>query len=141
MRIGQLAERSGVSAKALRHYEQVGVLPAPPRTESGYRDYGLDAIERVRFVRSGQRVGLSLRQLAGILEVRDTGRAPCTEALALVDARLRQVEESINKLQVLRDELAAVAAHGRKVDPSRCAAENVCVVINPSPPPSRGGAA
>lgn len=89
MKIGELAERSGVSPKALRHYERIGVMPAPSRTASGYRDYGPQALQRLDFIIAGRRVGLSLRQLAQILEVRDGGQAPCAEALALVDERLR----------------------------------------------------
>jgi len=133
MRIGELAERSGVSPKALRHYEQVGVMPAPPRTASGYRDYGPEVLQRLRFITAGRRVGLSLRQLAKILEVRDSGQAPCAEALALVDERLRDVEESIARLEALRAELAAVAERGRRIDPGACTAETVCAVINPQP--------
>jgi len=133
MRIGELAERAGVSPKALRHYERIGVMPAPPRTASGYRDYGPEALQRLRFVTAGRRVGLSLRQLAKILEVRDHGRAPCAEALALVDERLRDVEERIARLEAVRAELAAVAERGRHIDPEDCAADGVCAVINPRP--------
>ena len=131
MRIGELAKRSGVSPKALRHYERVGVMPPPSRTASGYRDYAPEAMQRLEFITAGQRVGLSLRQLAKILEVRDGGQAPCAEALALVDERLRDVEESIARLEALRAELVVVAERGRRVDPHDCAAESVCAVINP----------
>ena len=131
MRIGELAERSGVSPKALRHYERIGVMPAPSRTASGYRDYGPQALQRLDFIIAGRRVGLSLKQLAQILEVRDGGQAPCAEALALVDERLRDVEESIARLEALRADLVAVAERGRRMDPIDCAAETVCAVINP----------
>ena len=131
MRIGEIAERSGVTPKALRHYEQVGVMPVPSRTPSGYRDYGPDAIQRLQFITAGQRVGLTLRQLAKILEVRDGGQAPCAEALALVDGRLRDIEQSIARLEALRTELAAVAERGRRVAPDDCSADSVCAVINP----------
>ena len=56
-----------------------------------------------------------------------------TKALALVDQRLRDVEESIAKLEALRAELAAVAERGRSIDPDDCAADSVCAVINPGP--------
>src|SRR3546814_8918106 len=58
--IGELSERSNVPAKTLRFYEDVGVLPPPARTSSGYRDYDNSALDRLRFIASAQGAGLSL---------------------------------------------------------------------------------
>jgi DNA-binding transcriptional MerR regulator len=129
MRIGELAEQSGVTAKALRHYERVGLL-VPARTESGYRDYPTAALGRVQFILAGRRVGLSLRELRQILDVRDQGDAPCTRALALIDKRLREVQERIASLSALQAELSAVAEAGRLINPADCDEACICTVIN-----------
>jgi len=71
MRIGQLAAQTGFSVRTIRFYEQSGLLPAPPRTEGGYRVYDQDAVARLRFVRSAQTLGLSLAEIAEVLRIRD----------------------------------------------------------------------
>jgi MerR family transcriptional regulator, copper efflux regulator len=75
VRISQLAARSGIAARTIRFYEQAGLLPAPPRTTSGYRSYNDDAITRLRFVRSAQALGLSLVEIAEVLHIRGSQRA------------------------------------------------------------------
>ncbi len=129
MRIGELAARAGVTAKALRHYERVGLV-VPERTESGYRDYSASALGRIGFILAGQRVGLSLRELRGILELRDRGHAPCAHALDLVDQRLREIEERLASLSAMREELSAIAEAGRSLDPVDCDEACICEVIH-----------
>ncbi len=85
MRIGQLARRSGLAPSAVRYYEQLGLLPAPARTESGYRSYSSDAVDRLTFVRSAQAVGLTLAEVGQVLGVRDAGEAPCRVVTELLD--------------------------------------------------------
>lgn len=129
MRIGELAARTGVTSKALRHYERVGLL-APARAESGYRDYPIAALGRVRFIVAGRRVGLSLAELREILDVRDRGDAPCTRALAVIDQRLREVQERIASLSALQAELSAIAEAGRSINPADCDEACICTVIS-----------
>src|SRR5437879_5156559 len=74
MRIGELAERSGFTAKTIRFYEQTGVLPEPGRTSSGYRDYGEDFVERLGVVRRA-RVVLA-QELQGLLLLGDKPAEP-----------------------------------------------------------------
>jgi len=124
-----LAARAGVTAKALRHYERVGLV-VPARTEAGYRDYCVSALNRVQFILAGQRVGLSLRELREILEVRDSGDAPCARALALVDQRLREIEQRLANLTAMRAELSAISEAGRSIDPADCDEACICMVIN-----------
>jgi MerR family transcriptional regulator, copper efflux regulator len=81
MRIGELAERSGVSAKTIRYYEDIGLLPAPARLASGYRDYEPSTLDRLAFIRAAQAVGLSLGEIRGIVALRDEGQTPCGHVL------------------------------------------------------------
>ncbi|MCT1614878.1 MerR family transcriptional regulator, partial [Corynebacterium sanguinis] len=74
MRIGELAERAGTTAKTLRFYEEQGLLPPTERTPSGYRDYAPETVARIDFVHRGQAAGLTLAQIRQILDIRDGGQ-------------------------------------------------------------------
>ena len=69
MRISELAESAGVPASTVRYYERVGLMALPPRTASGYRDYGDDAAARLLFIARARRMGLSCEQITTLLPV------------------------------------------------------------------------
>ena len=73
MRIGELAEQAGTSTKAIRYYEQIGILTPPARTAAGYRTYDEAAMGRLSFVRAAQAVGLTLAEIRQIIAFRDDG--------------------------------------------------------------------
>src|SRR5690606_16567547 len=73
MRIGELAERLGVNPKTIRYYESIGLLSPPERTPAGYRIYGEDALERLTFIKTAQRLGITLDETREILALRDRG--------------------------------------------------------------------
>jgi DNA-binding transcriptional MerR regulator len=93
--IGEVAARSGVSRKALRLYETVGIIPAPRRTASGYRIYGEDTLEIVAFVTQARRRGFHLDEITDIVSIRRSGRAPCAHVLELVQRKLRHIEQTL----------------------------------------------
>lgn len=105
LRSGELARLCGVSTDTLRHYERIGVLAKPPRTNAGYRRYPASALGRVRLVRRAMAVGFSLEELARVLRVRDDGGAPCREVRELAAAKLAAIERRIEELATLRDQL------------------------------------
>jgi DNA-binding transcriptional MerR regulator len=105
---GELANLAGVSSDTLRHYERVGVLPRPPRTQSGYRRYPPSAVDRVRLIRRALAIGFSLDELRRVLQVRDRGGAPCRNVRALAAAKLDQTVQRIAELEALRDQLRAL---------------------------------
>ncbi|HVT11117.1 MAG TPA: MerR family transcriptional regulator [Fimbriimonadaceae bacterium] len=108
LRSGELAGLAGVSKDTLRHYERMGVLDAPRRTDSGYRLYPESALRRVRIVRSALDLGISLRDLADIFAMREAGTPPCEEIRKLANKRLAAVEKQIDALTALRDQLRSV---------------------------------
>ena len=65
MKIGELARSTGATVKTIRFYEDAGLMPAAPRTESGYRIYGTEAVERLEFIRKAKRLGMSLDHIGG----------------------------------------------------------------------------
>lgn len=129
MRIGELARRSGVPATALRYYEQLGLLPPPARTESGYRVYPAGAIDRLAFLRAAQAVGLTLAEVRQVLGVRDAGEAPCRVVTDLLEHRHVEVKARITELRRLERELAVLRARAAKLHPRDCDASGVCHVI------------
>ena len=76
MRIGELADHGSVSAKTVRYYESIGLLKEPLRTASGYRDYDAAAVERLCFIRDAQASGLTLAEIASVLELKQTANGP-----------------------------------------------------------------
>jgi len=108
MKSAELARLAGVSTDALRHYERVGVLPAPQRTAGNYRVYPAEALDRVRLIRRALSFGFSLAELARIFKVRERGGVPCGEARELGKAKLADVERRLAELASLRVQLKRV---------------------------------
>lgn len=106
LRVAELARLVGVNPDTIRYYERAGLLAAPPRTSSGYRLYPPAAADRVRFVQGCQRLGLRLREIAELLEVRDTGVCPCEPAEDLLRRRITELDAEVARLSALRGELA-----------------------------------
>jgi MerR family copper efflux transcriptional regulator len=134
MRIGDVAQRAGVSTKAIRYYEAIGVLPEPERTPSGYREYTRDAVERLGFVRSAQAVGLTLGEIREILAYRDRAEVPCAHVVDLIRRRATQIDEQITQLEAMRTELRRLERRSRTLRPEDCAPEEICHVIPRSGP-------
>lgn len=107
-RIGELARRTGVSTKTIRYYEAVGLLPAPGRTESGYRTYGEADAGRLAFIRAAKEFGFTLGEIREILAVRDRDELPCPYVLGLVRKKLADLQDRIRRLQLLSGDLEAI---------------------------------
>ena len=129
MRIGELARRSGVAPSALRYYEQVGLLPEPSRTMSGYRSYGDAVLERLSFIRSAQAVGLTLAEVRDVLGIRDAGEAPCRVVTDLIERRHAEVRSRIAELSALEHELSRLRERAASLQPRDCDPSGVCHVI------------
>ncbi|MBW3662737.1 MAG: heavy metal-responsive transcriptional regulator [Actinobacteria bacterium] len=120
MLIGEVASRTGVTTKTLRFYERQGLLPRPPRTPGGYRDYDTGAVDRVAFIKDAQAAGFTLAQIGEILAISDDGEPPCGHVTSLVQRRLDEVEQRLRELRQVRSQLRAVAERARDFDPAGC---------------------
>jgi DNA-binding transcriptional MerR regulator len=129
MRIGELARASGIAPSAVRYYEQLGLLPAPERTASGYRSYAGEAVDRLAFIRSAQAVGLTLAEVRQVLGVRDAGEAPCRVVTELIDRRYAEVRARITELQGLERDLSRLRARAERLEPRDCDPSGICHVI------------
>jgi Cu(I)-responsive transcriptional regulator len=119
MNIGQAAEASGVSAKMIRYYEGIGLVPAPGRRESGYRDYAPDDLHRLKFVRRARELGFSVPRIRALLglwsdQSRSNAevRAVAEEHVAELEAQAARLEEMIATLR----HLVAGCARDRRPD-------------------------
>ena len=129
MRIGDLATRTGVTTKTIRYYESVGLLPAPPRTDAGYRDYDHQAAERLRFIRDAQATGLSLDEIQSILELKDSGLGTCDHTKSLLLGHLAELDRQIERLAATRTTLIELTARVLDLDPATCISPDRCQVI------------
>ena len=126
--IGQVAKATGVAAKTIRYYEQIGILPAPSRTRSGYRQYDAPGVERLRFIRRARSLGLPLRRLKTLTSTLDGAPRPPLRPrlLALVRGQLFAVQHQIAELDLLRQQLEQVShrmrtsVRGCHTGPCRC---------------------
>ena len=127
MRIGELAKQVGVTPDTIRYYEREGLLPPAERTPSGYRDYGLDAVNDLQFIRKAQALGLKLRDVREVLEISSGGKPPCEHVRATVSARLAEVEERVRELRALRATLRETLERLDRAPPPKAGCR--CAVI------------
>lgn len=107
--ISKLASQVGVRPDTIRYYERVGLLPVPERASNGYREYGEADVERLRFIRGAQRLGLKLRDIRELLAIRGRGLCPCGHTTKLVKQRLADLDAQIASLKNLRREMVRLS--------------------------------
>lgn len=129
MRIGELSKASGFPVSTIRYYERIGLLAEPERTESGYRAYGPDSIERLRFVQAGQATGLRLNEVAHLADLRERGISTCEHSLALLRSRVGEITTQIQSLDRLRAQLELVIERADALDPAMCTDPMSCQVF------------
>lgn len=108
MTIGKLAERLGLNPRTIRYYESVGLTPPAERTEGGYRVYSSADEDRIRFIKSAQRLGLSLGEVKETLAFRERGDRPCRYVAGLIDQRLGAVNRQLHDLRAFKRELTVL---------------------------------
>lgn len=104
LRIGELATHSGVSIDALRYYERRGLLPRAARSAGGFRLFTSDAIERIRFIKQAQEIGLSLDEIGSLLAI--SGGSECRRVRDLLQLKLAELDERIRQMRGFRHTLA-----------------------------------
>lgn len=105
--IGRLARAAGVGVETIRFYEREGLLPEPARTASGYRQYPLDTIDRLGFIRRAKRLGFSLGEVRELLALAHA-RGERTRVRAIAEQKLAGIEQRIEELARMRNALAGL---------------------------------
>jgi DNA-binding transcriptional MerR regulator len=117
--IGDLARRTGVKVPTIRYYEQIGLLPEPPRTEGKQRRYSDQNLRRLTFIRHARELGFGIEAIRELTVLSDRPDTSCAEADRIARHHLVEVEERITKLEALRAELERMigeCAQGRVSD-------------------------
>ncbi len=120
--IGQLARSSGVGVETIRYYEREGLLPAPRRTLSNYRQYGQDAADRLGFILHAKELGFTLEEIRRLLHLSTNARTDAGTFHELALEKVRWIDERIASLQQMRKLLsdAVEACPGHGADKSEC---------------------
>jgi Cu(I)-responsive transcriptional regulator len=120
LNIGQAAAASGVSAKMIRHYEEVGLLPAARRTESGYRQYDESEVQTLRFIRHSRDLGFSIPEIAQLVSLWQNRRRPSREVKALAREHIRELEEKAQEILAMKSALEHLVRCCRGDDRPEC---------------------
>jgi DNA-binding transcriptional MerR regulator len=113
MKIGELAAEAEVTVDTIRFYERRGVLPAPQRRPSGYREYPASAVERIRTARALQQLGLALDEIIDALRAHDSGTATCDSEMWRLEAVVDRIDAKIAELRRTRRKIIATMADCR----------------------------
>jgi MerR family transcriptional regulator, copper efflux regulator len=105
MQIGMVARRIGLSVDAIRFYERNALLPRPPRTPGGFRQYGETDVETLAFIRQVQGLGFKLSEIRGLLHLRGSRLQPCAPVRRRLEEKLADVKRKLTVLQKLEHEL------------------------------------
>ena len=107
---GELAARTGCNIETIRYYEQIGLLPPPPRSEGGHRLYGHELLKRLNFIRRSRELGFTLEEIRGLLRLVDGGNYTCAEVEALALEHIKDIRRKIADLRKLNKVLKAMAS-------------------------------
>ncbi len=105
MQIGIIAKKIGLSVDAIRFYERSALLPRPPRTQGGFRQYGENDVETLAFVRRVQGLGFKLSEIRGLLNLRGSRMQPCAPVRRRLEEKLSDVQQKLTDLHKLEHEL------------------------------------
>jgi len=107
--IGQLARAAGVNVETIRFYERKGLIPEPPRRESGYRQYPEAEIHRIKFIKRGKELGFTLREIAELLALRVNPETTCAEVKHQARMKIREIDDKMHALQTMKSALEKLA--------------------------------
>ena len=105
MQIGTVGRRVGLSVDAIRFYERNALLPPPPRTQGGFRQYGESDVETLGFIGRVQNLGFTLREVRELLELRRSRLQPCAPVRRRLEEKLADVQRKVSDLRKLEHEL------------------------------------
>jgi len=141
MNIGQAAKATQVSAKMIRHYESVGLLPEARRTDAGYRQYDDKDLATLRFIRQSRDLGFSLEQIRELLGLWHNRRRPSRQVKALAEAHIAELDSKLAELQAMKATLAHLVQCCHGDDRPDCPIIDTLASGRPAAPLNSGPAA
>jgi DNA-binding transcriptional MerR regulator len=137
--VSKLARQSGTSPDTLRYYERIGLIPPAERSRSGYRLYDEAAVDRIRFIKGAQHLGLRLEEIGELLGIRESGLCPCGRTRQLLEDRLALLEAELAELAHLKDQISRMLAQPERADQG-CACSSGGGLIQIRPKQRKDGA-
>ena len=107
---GTLSKLTGCNIETIRYYEQIGLIPAPPRSNGGHRQYGDEHLRRLTFIRRSRELGFSLRDVRELLELVDGGETSCAEVMARTLRQAQDIRQKVADLKKIARVLETMAA-------------------------------
>ena len=133
VRVGEAAAELGVGVQTLHYYEREGLILPPPRSASGYRIFPPDLMERLRFIRRAQALGLSLAEIKETLELAEIGESPCGRVQAALAQKLEEVDHRLSELRAFRDQLHDLIESAPRLQ-AESPAGRVCAIVEHARP-------
>jgi len=126
MKIGKVAEITGLTKDTIRYYEKIGVIPKPHRRPSGYREYEQQFIDRLLFIKETQKLGFTLDEINTLLNMKFDSEVTTGEVKQFFEKKIEDIEEKITHLKVVKNALTEAS--------SRCEGGNQpveqCAILN-----------
>ncbi|MBN3943711.1 MAG: heavy metal-responsive transcriptional regulator [Nostoc sp.] len=113
--IGQVTDLTGIPIRTIRYYESLGLINSLRRTEGGFRQFSLDVLTRLAFIKRAQNLGLSLEEIRNILQVYDQGQTPCGEIKEKLEDKVLQIDRQIDQLLTLRSEIKGLLSGWKNI--------------------------
>lgn len=120
IRRSDLARMTGCNLETIRYYENIGVMPEPPRTSKNYRAYDESHVGRLRFIMRSRELGFSLEETRGLLSLVDGGAQTCAEVQGVADAHLKSIHKKIRDLRRIERVLSTTVAQCTGDDVPEC---------------------
>ncbi|PHJ59958.1 transcriptional regulator [Nostoc linckia z18] len=114
--IGQVTNLSKIPIRTIRYYESLGLIKSSKRTEGGFRQFSLDVLTRLAFIKRAQNFGLSLEEIGDILQVYDQGQVPCGEIQEKLEQKLLDIDRQIDQLLTLRSEIQGLLSGWKNLE-------------------------
>jgi len=127
LKIGEVAETSGLPVKTIRYYEEIGLLiPTVQRSEAHYRLFQAEVLNRLAFIKRSQALGLNLKEIQQILAVHDHGELPCGDIKQHLESKVVNISEQIDALVTLRAELEGILSGWQDQPPADRIQQTIC---------------
>ena len=110
MKIGELSQESGISLKAIRYYEELGLIKADKRTEGGFHLFSKSILPRLKFIKQAQNLGFRLQEIGSFMDIHDRGETPCKEVTQNIQSKILEIEDKIQKLEELKAQLKVIVS-------------------------------
>ncbi|MBF2000108.1 MAG: heavy metal-responsive transcriptional regulator [Synechococcales cyanobacterium C42_A2020_086] len=127
LKIGEVAQLSGLPVKTVRYYDEIGLLtPTVERSQSQYRLFHPEVLNRLAFIRRSQSLGLNLKEIQHILQVHDHGQLPCGEVKHYLEAKVSEINQQVEALTLLKTELQGILSGWQEQPPADRIQQTIC---------------